>query len=101
MSKSIQEVADLIANSSPEEAKAIMDAHPTKIMVFGQDIPDYLLLMRAKMSDEEYRDLVASGPEVVMVEKEYMLRPLNRIILLKRANQLADEIIATYKEEND
>lgn len=101
MSKSIQEVADLIANSSPDEAKAIMDAHPTKIMVFGQHIPDYLFLMGAKMDDEEYRALVAAGPAVVMVAKEDMLKLLNRIILLTRANQLADEIIAMHEEEND
>ncbi|MFN7640154.1 MAG: hypothetical protein ACK5PR_00225 [bacterium] len=83
-SKSIQEVADLIANSSPDEAKAIMDAHPTKIMVFGQHIPDYLLLMGAKMNDEEYRALVAAGPAVVMVAKEDMLKLLERLIIAEQ-----------------
>ena len=79
--KSIQEVADLIANSSPDEAKAIMDAHPTKIMVFGQHIPDYLLLMGNKMNDEEYHALIAAGPAVVMVAKEDMLKLLERLII--------------------
>jgi hypothetical protein len=83
-SKSIQEVADLIANSSPDEAKAIMDAHPTKIMVFGQHIPDYLLLMGSKMNDEEYRALVAAGPAVVMVAKEDMLKLLERLIIAEQ-----------------
>ena len=101
MSKSLQEIADSIILMEEDERQSFMKEKPTKIMVFGQDIPDYLLLMRAKMNDEEYRDLVASGPAVVMVEKEYMLKLLNRIILLKRANQLADEIIAMHKEEND
>ncbi len=79
-SKSIQEVAELIANSSPEDAKAIMDAHPTKITVFGHDIPDFLLLVGAKMKDDEYRDLVKAGPAVVMVAKEDMLKLLNRLM---------------------
>ncbi len=86
--KSIQEVADLIANSSPDEAKAIMDAHPTKIMVFGQHIPDYLLLMGAKMNNEEYRALVAAGPAVVMVAKEDMLKLLERLIIAEHKSFL-------------
>jgi len=84
-SKSIQEVAELIANSSPEDAKAIMDAHPTKITVFGHDIPDFLLLVGAKMKDDEYRALVEAGPAVVMVAKEDMLKLLDRLI---QANQM-------------
>jgi hypothetical protein len=88
--KSIQEVADLIANSSPDEAKAIMDAHPTKIMVFGQHIPDYLLLMGAKMNDEEYHALIAAGPAVVMVAKEDMLKLLERLIIAEQELSLAN-----------
>jgi hypothetical protein len=78
--KSIEEVAELIANSSLEDAKAIMDAYPTKIMVFGHDIPDFLLLMGNKMNDQEYRALVKAGPAVVMVAKEDMLKLLDRLI---------------------
>jgi len=84
ISKSIEEAAELIANSSPEDAKAIMDAHPTKIMVFGHHIPDFLLLMGNKMKDDEYRALVEAGPAVVMVAKEDMLKLLDRLI---QANQ--------------
>jgi hypothetical protein len=98
-SKSIEEVAELIANSSLEDAKAIMEAHPTKIMVFGHDIPDFLLLMGNKMKDDEYRALVEAGPAVVMVAKEDMLKLLNRIILLTEANRLADEIIKNHEDE--
>lgn len=79
-SKSIEEVAELITNSSLEDVKAIMDAHPTKIMVFGHDIPDFLLLMGNKMNDQEYRALVEAGPAVVMVAKEDMLKLLDRLI---------------------
>ncbi|MFO0449487.1 MAG: hypothetical protein ACK52I_12650 [Pseudomonadota bacterium] len=53
------------------------------------------------MKDEEYRALVAAGPAVVMVAKEDMLKLLNRIILLTKANQLEDEIIKDYEDERE
>ena len=90
-SKSIQEVAELIANSSIEDAKAIMDAHPTKITVFGHDIPDFLLLVGAKMKDDEYRALVEAGPAVVMVAKEDMLKLLDK---MNEVGRLLDELKA-------
>jgi hypothetical protein len=51
------------------------------------------------MTDQEYRALVEAGPAVVMVDKEDMLKLIDRLILLTRANELADQIIKDHEDE--